>query len=94
MAIGLVVFAAIIPVAPATAAAINPARVLGPMVVLQAFGGTVHWAQMPVYVAAELSAGVLAAAVYTVIARTKLDRTVDLVTENYVPDSLVAESVA
>jgi glycerol uptake facilitator protein len=94
VAIGLVVFAAIIPVAPATAAAINPARVLGPMIVLQAFGGAVHWAQMPVYVAAELSAGVLAAAVYTVIARTKLDRTVDLVTEDYVPDSLVAESVA
>jgi hypothetical protein len=37
---------------------------------------------------------VLAAAVYTVIARTKLDRTVDLVTEDYVPNSLVAESVA
>ncbi len=61
LAIGFVVFAAIIPVAPATSAAINPARVVGPMLVLQAFGGVVHWAQMPVYVAAELSAGVLAA---------------------------------
>src|SRR4029078_3687872 len=49
VAIGLVVFAAIIPVAPATAAAINPARVIGPMLVLQAFGGAVHWAQIPVY---------------------------------------------
>ena len=49
---------------------------------------------MPVYVAAELSAGVMAAAVYTVIARTKLDRRVDVVTENYVPDSLMAESAA
>ncbi len=49
------------------------------MFVLQAFGGTVHWAQMPVYIAAELSAGVAAAAVYTVIARTRLDRTADLV---------------
>src|SRR5207248_10774102 len=94
VAIGLVVFAAIIPVAPATSAAINPARVIGPMLVLQAFGGVVHWAQMPVYVAAELSAGIAAAIVYTVIASTRLDRTVDLVTENYVPDSLVAESVA
>ena len=94
VAIGLVVFAAIIPVAPATSAAINPARVIGPMLVLQAFGGAVDWAQMPVYVAAELSAGVMAAGVYTVIARTKLDRKVDVVTENYVPDSLVAESVA
>ena len=94
VAIGLVVFAAIIPVAPATAAAINPARVLGPMVVLQAFGGAVQWAQMPVYLGAELSAGVLAAAAYTLIARTPLDRTVDAETEDYVPDSLVAESVA
>src|SRR5437588_612596 len=64
VAIGLVVFAAIIPVAPATSAAINPARVIGPMLVLQAFGGAVHWMQLPVYVAAELSAGVMAAAVY------------------------------
>jgi hypothetical protein len=31
------------------------------MLVLQAFGGAVHWAQMPVYAAAELSAGVSAA---------------------------------
>jgi glycerol uptake facilitator protein len=94
VAIGLVVFAAIIPVAPATSAAINPARVVGPMLVLQAFGGTVHWAQMPVYVAAELFAGVTAAIAYTVIARTRLDRTASLMTENFVPDSLVAESVA
>jgi glycerol uptake facilitator protein len=94
VAIGLVVFAAIIPVAPATSAAINPARVVGPMLVLQWFGGQVHWAQMPVYVAAELSAGVVAAAAYTVIARTKLDRKVNRFTEQYVPDSFVAESVA
>src|SRR5262245_29411551 len=37
LAIGLVVFAAIIPVVPATAAAINPARVIGLMLVLQLF---------------------------------------------------------
>ncbi len=94
VAIGLVVFAAIIPVAPATSAAINPARVIGPMLVLQAFGGVVHWAQMPVYVAAEILAGIAAAAVYSLIARTQLDRTVDLSTEDFVPDSLVAEPVA
>jgi glycerol uptake facilitator protein len=94
VAIGLVVFAAIIPVAPATSAAINPARVIGPMFVLQGFGGDVRWAQLPVYLAAELSAGVVAAAVYTVIARTKLDRTLDLATDNYIPDSLLAESAA
>jgi glycerol uptake facilitator protein len=94
VAIGLVVFAAIIPVAPATSAAINPARVIGPMLVLRAFGGSVQWGQLPVYVAAELSAGVVAAAVYTVIARTKLDRSVIVESENYVPDSLLTESVA
>jgi glycerol uptake facilitator protein len=60
--------------------------------VIQAFGGAVHWMQLPVYVAAELSAGVTAAAVYTVIARTMLDRRADLRTENYVPDSLAADS--
>ena len=65
------------------------------MVVLQLFGGVVHWAQMPVYIAAELSAGVAAAAVYTLLARTALDRTVTLPTtaaEEFVADSLVAQS--
>jgi glycerol uptake facilitator protein len=94
VAIGLVVFAAIIPVAPATSAAINPARVIGPMLVLRAFGGGVQWGQLPVYVAAELSAGVVAAGLYTVIARTEVDRAVSANTETYVPDSLVSESVA
>ena len=94
LAIGLVVFAAIIPVAPATAAAINPARVVGPMLVLQAFGGTVHWAQLPVYVTAEVSAGVAAALVYTVIARTQARPVGRHPGGRYVPDSLVAESVA
>jgi glycerol uptake facilitator protein len=94
VAIGLVVFAAIIPVAPATAAAINPARVIGPMLVLRAFGGSVQWGQLPVYVAAELCAGVVAAGLYTVIARTKVDRAVGVDTKTYVPDSLVSESVA
>ena len=40
VAIGLVVFAAIIPVAPATGASINPARTVGPMLVQQIAGGT------------------------------------------------------
>jgi glycerol uptake facilitator protein len=92
LAIGLVVFAAIIPVAPATSAAINPARVVGPMLVLQVFGGAVHWAQLPVYVSAEVSAGVVAAFAYTLLARTAFDRKVAITTtEDYVPDSLVVE---
>ncbi len=67
VAIGLVVFAAIIPVAPATGAAINPARVVGPMLVQQIAGGTVKWSQLPVYLIAELLAGVAAAVAYTAI---------------------------
>src|SRR6187455_2137406 len=43
LAIGLVVFAAIIPVAPATGASINPARTVGPMFVQQLAGGDVKW---------------------------------------------------
>ncbi|AYY14983.1 aquaporin family protein [Actinobacteria bacterium YIM 96077] len=71
LAIGLVVFAAIIPVAPATGAAINPARTLGPMVVQQLWGGEVEWGQAPVYLAAELAAGIAAAAVYLTITRVR-----------------------
>jgi glycerol uptake facilitator protein len=73
IAIGLVVFAAIIPVAPATGASINPARTVGPMLVQQLAGGTVQWAQLPVYLLAELAAGVAAALVYTAISRTPAD---------------------
>jgi glycerol uptake facilitator protein len=87
VAIGLAVFAAIIPVAPATGAAINPARVVGPMVVLQVFDGTVHWAQLPTYVGAELAAGVAAALVYTLVSRSVTRRATDI------PAARVAGSV-
>jgi glycerol uptake facilitator protein len=73
VAIGLVVFAAIIPVAPATGASINPARTFGPMLVQQIAGGAVKWDQLPVYWAAELLAGVLAALAYQVISCTPAD---------------------
>jgi glycerol uptake facilitator protein len=74
VAIGLVVFAAIIPVAPTTGASINPARTFGPMLVQQIAGGEVHWNQLPVYVFAELLAGVAAAVLYGVLSRTPADR--------------------
>ncbi|MDX6297154.1 MAG: glycerol uptake facilitator protein [Nocardioidaceae bacterium] len=74
VAIGLVVFAAIIPVAPATGASINPARTVGPMLVQQIAGGSVKWGQLPVYLAAELLAGAAAALVYGFIAHTPADR--------------------
>jgi glycerol uptake facilitator protein len=75
LAIGMVVFAAIIPVAPTTGASINPARTTGPMIVQQLLGGDVSWAQWPVYVGAELLAGVLAALAFGIIAHTQVDRT-------------------
>ena len=64
VAIGLVVFAAIIPVAPTTGASINPARTFGPMLVQQIAGGTIQWEQLPVYLGAEALAGILAALAY------------------------------
>src|SRR5207342_704795 len=73
LAIGLVVFAAIIPVAPATGASINPARTIGPMLVQQLAGGTVKWEQLPVYLVAELFASVAAALLYGLLSRTPAD---------------------
>lgn len=73
VAIGLVVFAAIIPVAPTTGASINPARTVGPMLVQQLAGGEVSWGQLPVYLGAELLAGILAALTYVAISRTHAD---------------------
>ena len=74
LAIGMVVFAAIIPVAPTTGASINPARTTGPMIVQQILGGDVIWSQWPVYVGAELLAGVAAALAFGIIAHTRVDR--------------------
>jgi glycerol uptake facilitator protein len=74
LAIGFVVFAAIIPVAPATGASINPARTFGPMFVQQLAGGSVKWEQLPVYLGAELLAGALAALCYRFIAHTPADK--------------------
>lgn len=73
VAIGLVVFAAIIPVAPATGASINPARTMGPMLVQQIAGGDVKWDQAPIYLLAEFAAGVAAGFVYLLISRTRAD---------------------
>ncbi len=64
LAIGLAVFAIIIPVAPATGASINPARTFGPMLVEQLYGGTVHWNQIGVYLAAEILGGLIAGFAY------------------------------
>lgn len=73
--IGFIVFAAIIPVAPVTGASINPARTTGPMLVQSLMGGTVAWEQWPVYVLAQLAAGVAAGLLFGLISRTQADRT-------------------
>jgi glycerol uptake facilitator protein len=67
LAIGLAVFAIIIPVAPATGASINPARTVGPMLIGQLSGGTVHWNQLWVYLGAEIVAGVAAGFAYVAL---------------------------
>ena len=74
VAIGFAVFAIIVVVAPATSASINPARTIGPMLIQQIWGGTVHWTQLPVYLAAELLAGVAAALAYVAVSRTSVDQ--------------------
>ncbi|MEA2498849.1 MAG: glycerol uptake facilitator protein, partial [Actinomycetota bacterium] len=70
LAIGFVVFAAIIVVAPATSASINPARTFGPMLALQGLGGDVLWNQLPAYWIGEFVGGALAALAYVGISRT------------------------
>ncbi|WP_028936531.1 MIP/aquaporin family protein [Pseudonocardia spinosispora] len=92
LAIGLVVFAAIIPVAPTTGASINPARTIGPMLVQQLAGGTVKWNQLPVYLIAELLAGVLAAFAYRAMSRTAADNPV-LTTQSSAPQPAAPSTV-
>lgn len=67
LAIGLAVFAIIIPIAPATGASINPARTIGPMLMGQFYGATVQWNQLWVYLSAEILAGVAAGFVYVAL---------------------------
>ena len=86
VAIGLVVFAAIIPVAPATGASINPARTLGPMVVQQLYGGEVQWSQAPVYLAAEVCAGIAAALIYVAISQTRESVAVASAVSSHTPE--------
>ncbi len=63
----LAVFAVIMVVGPATSSAINPARVVGPMLVGQLFNGTVHWSQLPVYAIGDVVGAVAAGFLYTAL---------------------------
>jgi glycerol uptake facilitator protein len=73
MAIGSIVFAIIIIIGPATGAAINPARYLGAVFMLKAFGGSVVWSQVPAYLIGELGGGVLGGLAYVGISRVRQD---------------------
>src|SRR5580693_6229782 len=73
MAIGAVVFAIIIILGPATGAAINPARYLGAVFMLKAFGGTVLWSQLPAYLIGEFVGGALGGLAWALIGRTRAD---------------------
>ena len=72
LAIGFVVFAAIIVVAPATSASINPARTTGPMLALEALGGSVAWSQIWAYYLGEFLGGIAAGATYVALASTRV----------------------
>ena len=73
MAIGAIVFAVIIVVGPATGAAINPARYLGAVLMMKAFGGNVLWSQVPAYLIGELIGGVLGGLAWVAIGRVRAD---------------------
>jgi len=74
LAIGFAVFAAIIVVAPATAASINPARTFGPMLVLEMFGGSVAWSQIWGYFIGEFLGASAAGLAYVTMAKTRAAR--------------------
>jgi len=73
LAIPSIVFAVITVVGPVTGAALNPARYIGPMIgrVIFGAGADLKWGEVPVYVIAEVAAGLLAAAVYAYVGATK-----------------------
>jgi glycerol uptake facilitator protein len=73
MAIGAIVFAVIIVVGPATGAAINPARYLGAVLMLKAFGGHVLWSQVPAYLIGDLVGGVLGGLAWAAIGKVRAD---------------------
>ena len=56
------------------------------MLVQQIWGGTVHWTQLPVYLAAEILAGAAAALAFTAISRTAADAQVPNIDEKTFQD--------
>jgi glycerol uptake facilitator protein len=71
LAIGSIVFAIIIVVGPATGAALNPARYVGPMLTGELFDATVKWSQLPAYFIGEFVGAIAGAFAYITAARTR-----------------------
>jgi glycerol uptake facilitator protein len=71
LAIGSIVFAVIIVVGPATGAALNPARYVGPMLTGELFDATVKWSQLPAYFIGEFAGALAGAFAYITAARTR-----------------------
>jgi glycerol uptake facilitator protein len=92
LAIGSIVFAVIIIVGPATGAAINPARYLGPLFIQQLIGGAVHWAQLPVYLIGQFAGGLLGGGLYVFLGAQKTPA-VESSAESVVPGTATREPV-
>lgn len=73
MAIGATVFTLVLVVGPATGAAINPARYIGPMVGAAVLGHHEPWSQVPIYLVGELTGALLGAVSYIALARVTHD---------------------
>jgi glycerol uptake facilitator protein len=71
LAIGSIVFAVIIVVGPATGAALNPARYVGPMFISALWGESVQWSQLPAYFIGEFVGAVVGAFAYLTLAKTR-----------------------
>src|SRR3954471_17033296 len=71
LSIGSIVFAVIIVVGPATGAALNPARYVGPMFISALWGESVQWSQLPAYFIGEFVGAVVGAFAYLTLAKTR-----------------------
>src|SRR6266536_1432308 len=72
-AIGTFMLVFIIFLGTATGAAITPARYLGAVFMLQAFGGKVLWSQLPAYLIGEFVGGALGGLAWVAIGRVRED---------------------
>ncbi|SFL48429.1 glycerol uptake facilitator protein [Methanobrevibacter olleyae] len=69
ISIGMTVTAVIVVLGAFTGASINPARTFGPYLMDVLLGGTNFWAYYPIYLVGPIVGGILAALVYTYLAK-------------------------